>query len=68
MDQPTLSPTHYCVLAVDDLLATGGTAWAAGKLDEGQKGKVVGFLSVIELAFLKGRERLAAPVEALLTY
>ncbi len=56
------------VLVVDDLLATGGTAWAAAQLVERQGGVVVGYLFAIELAFLRGRKRLAAPVEALLAY
>ena len=59
------------VVIVDDLLATGGTAWAAGKLVEKQKGVVSAYLFAIELSFLRGRERLApggAPVEALIIY
>jgi len=56
------------VLIIDDLLATGGTAWAAGKLVEKQGGTVAGYLFAIELAFLSGRKRLTAPVEALLAY
>ena len=47
------------VIIHDDLLATGGTAEAAAKLVEMQGGKVAGFDFVIELNFLKGRERLA---------
>ena len=59
------------VVIVDDLLATGGTAWAAGKLVEKQKGVVASYLFAIELSFLKGRERLATPdstVDALIVY
>jgi adenine phosphoribosyltransferase len=56
------------VVIVDDLLATGGTAWAAAQLVERQKGKVAAFLFVVELGFLGGRARLSAPVESLLTY
>ncbi len=47
------------VLIVDDLLATGGTSKAAGTLVEKLGGKVVGFLFVTELNYLKGREKLA---------
>jgi len=47
------------VAVVDDLLATGGTAWGAAELVKKQQGEVGAFLFVIELAFLKGRERLA---------
>ena len=46
------------VLVVDDLLATGGTAEAAVKLVQELKGQVVGAVFLVELAFLKGRERL----------
>lgn len=58
------------VAIVDDLLATGGTAWGAAQLVQKQGGTVGAFLFVVELAFLKGRERLGpqAPVEALIQY
>lgn len=47
------------VLIVDDLLATGGSARAAIDLVERLNGIVVGVAFVIELAFLKGAERLS---------
>ena len=57
------------VLIVDDVLATGGTAEAAAKLVRAHSGEVVGFTFLIELDFLKGRERLSGErVEALLHY
>ena len=57
------------VLIVDDVLATGGTAEAAAKLVRVHGAEVVGFTFLIELDFLKGRERLRAErVEALLHY
>jgi len=46
------------VLVVDDILATGGTASAACRLVEKVGGKVVGCAFVIELEFLRGRDRL----------
>jgi len=46
------------ILIVDDLLATGGTAAACCNLVKGLKGKVAGCAFVIELSFLKGREKL----------
>jgi adenine phosphoribosyltransferase len=57
------------VLIVDDLLATGGTARAAAKIVESVGGSVAGIGFVIELTFLKGRERLAGfDVFSLLQY
>lgn len=47
------------VVLVDDLLATGGTMEANIKLVEQLGGEVVKVLFLIELAGLKGRERLA---------
>jgi adenine phosphoribosyltransferase len=46
------------VLLVDDLLATGGTMEAAIKLIERLGGNIVGIAILIELGFLKGRERI----------
>lgn len=46
------------VLVHDDLLATGGSAEAAGKLIEKAGGTVAGFDFLVELEFLKGAEKL----------
>ncbi len=46
------------VLVVDDVLATGGTAAAVAQLIRKLGGELVGFEFVIELDFLKGREKL----------
>lgn len=46
------------VVLVDDLIATGGTIEAAIKLVEELGGKVVKVIFLMELAGLKGRERL----------
>jgi adenine phosphoribosyltransferase len=46
------------VLIVDDLLATGGTVKATTKLVERLGGEIVGLAFLIELSFLKGREKL----------
>jgi adenine phosphoribosyltransferase len=46
------------ILLHDDLLATGGTAKAAVNLIEKLGGKIVQVSFIIELSFLKGRERL----------
>jgi adenine phosphoribosyltransferase len=57
------------VLVHDDLLATGGTASALCSLVEQLGGEVVGCAFLIELAFLRGRDRLAGrDVHALLRY
>ena len=47
------------VAIVDDLIATGGTVEAAIKLVEELGGEVVKVVFLMELAGLKGRERLA---------
>ena len=46
------------VLIVDDLIATGGTTEAMIKLIESLGGVVVGINVVMELAGLKGRDRI----------
>ena len=46
------------VLIIDDLIATGGTAEAAAKLIEISKGKVAGFIFVINLFDLGGSDNL----------
>ena len=46
------------VLLIDDLIATGGTAEAAAKLVEVSKGKVSGFIFVINLFDLGGSDNL----------
>lgn len=57
------------VLIVDDLLATGGTAKAVVDLVEGLGGVVAGLLFVVELEFLKGREKFAGyNVKSLINY
>jgi len=47
------------VLIVDDLLATGGTAVATANLARVLGAQIAGFAFVVELDFLKGREKLA---------
>jgi adenine phosphoribosyltransferase len=56
-------------LVVDDVLATGGTAGAAGRLVIRQGAEVLGYAFVIELGFLGGAERLGRErVHALVRY
>ena len=54
-------PTGSRVLIVDDVLATGGTAAAAGRLAEALGSEVVGWSFLLEIGVLKGRDRLGRP-------
>jgi adenine phosphoribosyltransferase len=57
------------VIIVDDLLATGGTATATIKLARSLGAKIAGLGFVVELDFLKGREKLSGyDVYSLLHY
>ena len=57
------------VLIVDDLIATGGTTKAMIDLIESLGGEVVGIVVMIELAGLKGREKIAGyRLDAAITY
>ena len=57
------------VLIVDDLLATGGTVNGTVELVQRLKGEVVGLAFLVELGFLKGRDRLAGQtVTSVITY
>lgn len=57
MHKDSIQPGQKVVL-VDDLIATGGTIEAAIKLVEQLGGEVVKVIFLMELAGLKGRERL----------
>lgn len=67
MHVDALHPGEKVVL-MDDLLATGGTAAAAIQLIEKLGGQVLEAQFLIELDFLKGREKLAVPVRSFLRY
>ena len=58
MHKDSIKPGQKVVI-VDDLIATGGTIEAAVKLIEKLGGEVVKIIFLMELAGLKGRERLA---------
>jgi adenine phosphoribosyltransferase len=47
------------VLIIDDVLATGGTAAAVAQLVQTLEGKVAGLGFILELDFLKGRDKLS---------
>ncbi len=56
---PELVPSGARVVIHDDVLATGGTVEAIRGLVERLGGVVVGACFIIELTFLRGRDRLA---------
>jgi adenine phosphoribosyltransferase len=55
-------PAPARVLIVDDVLATGGTARAAGQLARGLGAEVVGWAFLLEIAGLGGLEKLSGAV------
>ncbi len=57
------------VLIVDDLLATGGTVNGTVELVQRLRGEIAGLAFLVELGFLKGRDRLAGyAVSSVITY
>ncbi|ESK97647.1 adenine phosphoribosyltransferase [Moniliophthora roreri MCA 2997] len=54
------------IIIVDDLIATGGSAKAAGQLVAQQGGKTLEYLFIIELLFLKAAEKLDAPLYSII--
>ncbi|ODQ81097.1 hypothetical protein BABINDRAFT_6936 [Babjeviella inositovora NRRL Y-12698] len=60
-------PAGANVIIVDDILATGGSAKAAIQLVEQLKGNILEINFVLELDFLKGREKLGYEVFTLLS-
>jgi len=56
------------VLLVDDLIATGGTAVAAGNLIERLGGNIVECGFIVELTDLKGREKMKWPIFSLVSF
>lgn len=65
--QKDIIPAGSKVIIVDDILATGGSASAAGELVEKCNADIIEYLFVMELDFLKGREKLGKPVFTLLS-
>ena len=68
MHKDSIQPGQKVVI-IDDLIATGGTIEAIIGLIEQLGGQVVKICFVMELAGLKGREKLSDyEVESLITY
>ena len=68
MHKDSIKPGQKVVI-IDDLIATGGTTEAIIKLIEGMGGEVVRIIFLMELAGLKGRERLKDyDLDAVITY
>ncbi|KAK9461095.1 phosphoribosyltransferase-like protein [Lipomyces oligophaga] len=59
--------TGQKVIIVDDIIATGGSAKAAGELVTQLGGTILEYAFLLELDFLKGRDKLSAPVYTLLS-
>ncbi|KAK4688772.1 adenine phosphoribosyltransferase, partial [Tremellales sp. Uapishka_1] len=54
------------VIVIDDLIATGGSAAAAGELIKKEGGKTLEYLFIVGLPFLKGDEKLDAPAYSMI--
>ena len=68
MHRDAITPGQKVVI-VDDLIATGGTLEASAKLVEALGGEVVKIICLMELAGLKGRDKLTKyDVESVITY
>lgn len=60
MQVDAIQKGQTCIV-IDDLIATGGSAYAAGELISKLGGKTLEYLFIIELTFLKGVAKLDAP-------
>ena len=58
------------IIILDDLIATGGTAAAAGKLIKAAGGNLFGYYFLVELSQMKGRQKLdqTCSIESLVKY
>lgn len=64
--QKNAIPKNSNVVVVDDIIATGGSAHAAGDLLQQVGANILEFDFVMELDFLHGRDKLQAPTYTLL--
>jgi len=65
MQVGTIQPGQNAIV-IDDLVATGGSAVAAGELVAKQGGKTVEYLFIIEATFLNARSKLDAPLYSII--
>lgn len=66
MQEDAIQPGQK-VIIVDDIIATGGSAAAAAELVHQLGGNLIGYLFILEISFLKGREKLSGvPIVTLL--
>lgn len=65
LQKSAIKPTDKVVI-LDDIIATGGSAAAAGELVKQAGAEILEYVFLLELLFLKGREKLNAPVFTLL--
>ena len=56
------------VVVLDDLVATGGTMRAAIDLVRQRGGEVVAAACIIELSFLRGRDRIDVPFSSMVAF
>ncbi|ODV92631.1 hypothetical protein CANCADRAFT_1222 [Tortispora caseinolytica NRRL Y-17796] len=64
--QKGILPAKSKIVVVDDIIATGGSAKAAGDLIAQLGCEVLEYLFLMELSFLKGRDKLSSPVYTIL--
>ncbi|KAJ9106041.1 hypothetical protein QFC20_004101 [Naganishia adeliensis] len=65
MQADAIKPGQNCIV-IDDLIATGGSACAAGELIQQCGGKTLEYLFIVGLPFLKGHEKLDAPAYSMI--
>ncbi|WVQ83837.1 adenine phosphoribosyltransferase [Cryptococcus sp. DSM 104549] len=65
MQAGAVTPGQKCIV-IDDLIATGGSAAAAGELIKKSGGETLEYLFIVGLPFLKGHEKLDAPTYSMI--